>query len=55
MTSNVKKPKENLELLKVELSKFITNLMFLKVRKLNFDRGLSFEMTKRSSPIRASV
>ena len=33
--------------LKVQLSKLIKNIEFLKVRTLNFDRGLSFEIAKR--------
>ena len=55
MTSNIDKPTENLVFLKVQLSKLIKNLVFLKVRTLNFDRGLSFEIAKRSSPIGVSI
>ena len=50
-TSNINKPMENLMCLRVQLSKVIKNYMFLKVQTLNFDRGLSFEIAKRSSPI----
>ena len=55
MTSNINKPTENLVFLKVQLSKLIKNFVFLKVRTLNFDRGLSFEIAKRSSPIGVSI
>ena len=55
MTFNIHKPIENLVFLKVQLSKVIKNLVFLKVRTLNFDRGLSFEISKRSSPIGVSI
>ena len=55
MASNINKPRENLVFLKVQLSKLIKNLVFLKLRRLNFDRGLSFEIAKRSSPIGVSI
>ena len=55
MTSNVNKRMENLMFLKVQLSKVIKNLVFLKVRTLNFDRGVSFEIAKRSSLIGVSI
>ena len=40
LTSNIHKLNEMLVFLKVQLSKLIKNLVFLKVRTLNFDRGL---------------
>ena len=55
MTSNKHKPMENLVFLKVQLSKVIEHIVFLKVRTLNFDRGLSFEIAKRSSPRGVSI
>ena len=55
MTFNKNKPIKNLVFLKVQLSKVIKNLVFLKVRTRNFDRGLSFEIAKRSSPIGVSI
>ena len=54
MTSNINQPIENLMFLKVQLSKVIKNIVFLKVRTRNFDRGLPFEIAKRSSPIGVS-
>ena len=50
MTSNIHKLLENIVFLKIQLSKLIKNLAFLKVQTLNFDRGVSFEIAKRSSP-----
>ena len=55
MTSNVNKPVENLVFLKVQPSKIIKNLMFLKARTLNFDRGVYFEIAKRSNPTAVSI
>ena len=55
ITSKITKPMENLVFLKLQLSKSIKSLMFLKVRRLNLDRGLSFEIAERSSPIGISV
>ena len=55
MTYNTKKPIKNLVFLKVRLSKVIKNIVFLKVRTRNFDRGHSFEIAKRSSPIGVSI
>ena len=55
MTSKIHKPMENLMFLEVQLSKVFKILVFLKVRTLNFDRGLSFEIAKRSSPIGVSI
>ena len=45
---------QNLMFLKGQLSKLIKHLVFLKVETRNFDRGLSFEIAKRSSPIGVS-
>ena len=50
-TFSIHKPIKNLVCLKVQLRKVIKNIVFLKVRTPNFDRGLSFEIAKRSSPI----
>ena len=55
MTSNMHKLMENLVFLKVQLRKVIENVVFLKVRALKSDRGLSFEIAKRSSPIGVSI
>ena len=55
MTFNINKPIKNLVFLKGQLSKLIKNFMFLKVDTRNFDRGLSFESAKRSSPIGVSI
>ena len=55
MTFNINKPIKNLVFLKVQLGKVIKNLMFLKARPRNFDRGLPFEIAKRSSPIGVSI
>ena len=55
MTYNTKKPIKNLVFLKRQLSKLIKHFVFLKVEARNFDRGLSFESAKRSSPIRVSI
>ena len=54
MAFNRNKPIKNLMFLKVQLGKVIKNLMFLKVGTRNFDRGLPFEIAKRSSPIGVS-
>ena len=55
MTSNIHKLIENIMIFKVKLSKPIKNLVFLKVRKLNFDRGVLFDIAKRSSPIGVTI
>ena len=55
MAFNISKPIKNLMFLKVLLGKVIKNLVFLKVRTRNFDRGLPFEIAKRSSPIGVSI
>ena len=54
MTSDINKPMENLVFLKVQLSKLIKNFVFLKVETRNLDRGLSFEIAKRSTSISVS-
>ena len=55
MTFDINKPIKNLVFLKVQVNKVIRNLVFLKVRTRNSDRGLSFEIAKRSSPIGVSI
>ena len=55
MTLNINKPIKNLVFLTVQLDKVNKNIVFLKVRMRNFDRGLSFEIAKRSSPIGVSI
>ena len=55
MTSDAHKLVENLMFLNVKLSKIIKNLVCLKVRTLNFDRGVLFEIAKLSSPIGISI
>ena len=54
MTFNINKLIKNLVFLKVQPRKVIKNLVFLKVRTRNSDRGLPFEIAKRSSPIGVS-
>ena len=54
MTFTINKTIKILMFLKVQLSKVIKNIVFLKVRTRNFDRGLPFEIAKRSSPIGVS-
>ena len=54
MTFNINKPIKNLLFLEVQLSKVIKNIVFLKVPTCNFDRGLLFEIAKRTSPIGVS-
>ena len=55
MTLSINKLIKNRVFLKGQLSKLIKNLVFLKVETRNFDRGLSFESAKRSSPIGVSI
>ena len=54
MAFDIDNPIKNLVFLKVQLSKVIKNFVFLKIRTRNFDRGLPFEIAKRSSPIGVS-
>ena len=55
MTLSINKLITTLVFLKGQLSKLIKNLLFLKVETRNFDRDLSFESAKRSSPIGVSI
>ena len=55
MRLSINKLTKNLVCLKGQLGKLIKNLVCLKVETRNFDRGLSFESAKRSSPIGVSI